>query len=168
MACYAPEALGEALGITMIATRADLRAARDWVPRRIRPFNARAVRHNANRTTAGIEQPWSLECMLHAASANIAPTAFRHWRKRAPATNKVNQTDFARTRAARRAVRGARFTDPTSRGRGFFPLGYKLGYTGSQHGSLGKVCNTECHHRFPKPKVGGSSPLGTAKQFQGL
>jgi propionate CoA-transferase len=37
--------LGEALSVAIVATRADLRTARDWIPRRIRPFDSCRVSH---------------------------------------------------------------------------------------------------------------------------
>jgi hypothetical protein len=45
MAGGSPEALGEALCITMITTSTDLRAARYRIPRRIRPLDCGHIGH---------------------------------------------------------------------------------------------------------------------------
>jgi hypothetical protein len=42
-----PEPLGKPLGVTMITAGADLRAARNWVPRGIRPFDCCSFCHAA-------------------------------------------------------------------------------------------------------------------------
>ena len=39
MAGHAAKALGKGLGVAMQAAGADLGAAADWIPRRIRPFD---------------------------------------------------------------------------------------------------------------------------------
>src|SRR5262249_44663426 len=48
MVWRAAEALREALGIAVVTARADLRATRHRIPRRVRPLDGRAVSHAAN------------------------------------------------------------------------------------------------------------------------
>src|SRR5262249_55598734 len=67
MALDATEPLSEGLGITVLAPRADLRAATDRIPRRIRPFNCRVIAHRSldsiylNRTRSRPLMPLCLE-----------------------------------------------------------------------------------------------------------
>ena len=48
MSRCAPKSLGDSLGVAIIATARDLGAARNWVPRGVRPFNSGFVAHLPN------------------------------------------------------------------------------------------------------------------------
>ena len=45
MSRCAPKSLGDSLSVAIIATARDLGAARNWIPRGIRPFNSGLVAH---------------------------------------------------------------------------------------------------------------------------
>lgn len=45
MCGYTAETFCEQLCVAKLAARADLRAAADWIPRRVRPLDGRAIAH---------------------------------------------------------------------------------------------------------------------------
>jgi hypothetical protein len=57
MAFHTAEALGEGLGVAMFAAGADFRAATDWVPCGVRPFDRRINSHVIRSSGLEIEAP---------------------------------------------------------------------------------------------------------------
>ena len=51
-ASHRVQAQRQPLGITILAARADLRATRHWIPRRLRPLDVRMFRHRSSQRRA--------------------------------------------------------------------------------------------------------------------